>query len=65
MSRLTCDEASDEPPSVSNETFTKIECNINMGTNFMMQGILNVRIIYISSRIHCLKFAYAVPGPKS
>ena len=44
VSRLTCDEASDELPSISNETFTKIECNINMGTNYMLQGIMNVRM---------------------
>ena len=41
---LMCDEASDEPPSISNGTFTKIECNIKLGANYMLQGVMNVRI---------------------
>ena len=40
---LTCDEAPDEPASVSTEQVLKIECNISITTNFMLTGIMNVR----------------------
>lgn len=38
---LTCDEAPEEPASVSTEQVLKIECNIINTTNFMLTGILN------------------------
>ncbi|XP_006455692.1 hypothetical protein AGABI2DRAFT_195095 [Agaricus bisporus var. bisporus H97] len=38
---LTCDEAPEEPASVSTEQVLKIECNINITTNYMVPGILN------------------------
>ena len=41
--RLRCDEAPDEPPSVSFEKVLKIECNISITTNYMLQGIKDVR----------------------
>ncbi|EPS98924.1 hypothetical protein FOMPIDRAFT_1024471 [Fomitopsis schrenkii] len=36
---LRCDEAPDEPSSVSFEKALKIECNISITTNYMQQGI--------------------------
>ncbi|KAH9922256.1 cysteine proteinase [Fomitopsis serialis] len=36
---LKCDEAPDEPPSVSFEKALKIECNISITTNYMLQGV--------------------------
>ncbi|OBZ74933.1 Ubiquitin carboxyl-terminal hydrolase 6 [Grifola frondosa] len=36
---LTCDEAPEEPPTVSTEKVLKIECNISITTNYMHQGI--------------------------
>jgi len=41
--RLRCDEAPEEPVSVSSEQVLKIECNISITTNFMLTGIMNVR----------------------
>ncbi|KAF8064043.1 hypothetical protein FPV67DRAFT_199304 [Lyophyllum atratum] len=38
---LTCDEAPEEGSSVTHETVLKIECNINITTNFMLTGIMN------------------------
>ncbi|KAF9054153.1 hypothetical protein BJ165DRAFT_1338096 [Panaeolus papilionaceus] len=38
---LTCDEASDETPSISTEQVLKIECNISITTNFMLSGIMD------------------------
>ncbi|KAG6857024.1 hypothetical protein H0H87_010697 [Tephrocybe sp. NHM501043] len=38
---LTCDEAPEEPASVTTENVLKIECNINITTNFMLTGIMN------------------------
>ncbi len=43
--RLTCDEAPEEPSSVSTEQVLKIECNITISTNYMLSGIMNVRIV--------------------
>lgn len=40
---LQCDEASEEPPTVATESVLKIECNINITTNYMATGIMNVR----------------------
>ncbi|TFY64553.1 hypothetical protein EVJ58_g2535 [Rhodofomes roseus] len=36
---LKCDEAPDEPPSISFEKALKVECNISITTNYMLQGI--------------------------
>ncbi|KZT68007.1 cysteine proteinase [Daedalea quercina L-15889] len=36
---LKCDEAPDEAPSISFEKALKIECNISITTNYMLQGI--------------------------
>ncbi|KAF5372026.1 hypothetical protein D9615_008092 [Tricholomella constricta] len=38
---LTCDEAPTEEASVTHENILKIECNINVSTNFMLTGIMN------------------------
>ncbi|KAF8900164.1 hypothetical protein CPB84DRAFT_1779499 [Gymnopilus junonius] len=38
---LTCDEASEEPATVSSEQVLKIDCNISINTNFMLSGITN------------------------
>ncbi|KIK09583.1 hypothetical protein K443DRAFT_671480 [Laccaria amethystina LaAM-08-1] len=38
---LTCDEAPEEPASVTTEQVLKIECNISITTNFMLTGIMN------------------------
>jgi ubiquitin carboxyl-terminal hydrolase 14 len=43
LARLTCDEAPEEPASISTEQVLKIECNINISTNYMVTGIMNVR----------------------
>ena len=37
-------EAADEPPSITFEKVLKIECNINITTNYMMTGIMDVGI---------------------
>ena len=42
--RLRCDEAPDELPVISTEKVLKIECNITINTNFMLTGIMNVRV---------------------
>jgi ubiquitin carboxyl-terminal hydrolase 14 len=47
---LTCDEAPEEPASVTTEQVLKIECNISITTNFMLTGIMNVR----STSFFCL-----------
>lgn len=39
-------EAPDEEPTVSKEKFLELKCNISMSTNYMMQGIAEVRAIY-------------------
>ncbi|KZT00260.1 cysteine proteinase [Laetiporus sulphureus 93-53] len=36
---LRCDEAPEEPPTVTFEKVLKIECNISITTNYMLQGI--------------------------
>ncbi|KAF5329651.1 hypothetical protein D9619_008920 [Psilocybe cf. subviscida] len=38
---LTCDEAPEEPRTVSKEQVLKIECNITISTNFMLSGLMN------------------------
>ena len=40
--RLKCDEAPEETPSVNVERILKVECNININTNYMHNGIMNV-----------------------
>lgn len=40
---LQCPEAPDEPVSTSKERVLKLECNINISTNYMVTGILEVR----------------------
>lgn len=42
IQRLKCDEATDEPSTVTHENVLKIECNINISTAFMLTGIMNV-----------------------
>ncbi|KAG6812904.1 hypothetical protein H0H92_015456 [Tricholoma furcatifolium] len=39
--KLTCDEAPEEPASVTTENVLKVECNINITTNYMHTGIMN------------------------
>ena len=41
--RLKCDEAADEPESVSFEKTLKVSCNISNAVNYMQQGIMEVR----------------------
>ena len=50
--RLRCDEASDESPVISTEKVLKIECNITITTNFMLTGIMNVRVD-VSLNFYC------------
>ncbi|EFI26871.1 ubiquitin carboxyl-terminal hydrolase 6 [Coprinopsis cinerea okayama7 len=38
---MTCDEAPEEPKTVQEESVLKVECNISVSTNFMLQGILS------------------------
>ncbi|TCD68576.1 deubiquitinating enzyme [Steccherinum ochraceum] len=38
---LTCDEAPEEPASVTTEKVLKIECNITINTNYMHSGIMD------------------------
>ncbi|KIM41807.1 hypothetical protein M413DRAFT_445024 [Hebeloma cylindrosporum] len=38
---LRCDEAPEEPVTVSTEQVLKIECNISITTNFMLSGIMS------------------------
>jgi ubiquitin carboxyl-terminal hydrolase 14 len=37
---LKCDEAADEPVSISTQNVLKIECNIDVSTNYMLTGIM-------------------------
>ncbi|KAG8889023.1 Protein kinase [Tulasnella sp. 332] len=39
--RLTCDDAPEEPPSVTHEKIMKLQCNISMSTNYMHTGIMD------------------------
>jgi hypothetical protein len=39
---LKCDEVPTEEPTLSHENILKLECNINITTNFMLTGIMNV-----------------------
>ena len=40
--RLKCDEAPEEPATVSTENVLKVECHISIQTNFMHSGIKEV-----------------------
>ena len=40
--RLRCDEAPEEPATVSTENALKVECHISIQTNFMHSGIKEV-----------------------
>lgn len=44
ISRLQCPEAPDEPVTTTKERVLKLECNINISTNYMTTGILEVRL---------------------
>ena len=44
LCRLRCLEAPDEPPTVTVDQFKTIGCNITVQTNFMHQGITEVRL---------------------
>lgn len=52
--RLKCDEADDEPSTVSTERVLKIECNISSTTNYMHTGVMDVRLTTISRCAHVL-----------
>ena len=45
--RLKCDEAADEEPSITTEKVLKIECNININTNYMHTGIMDVSLALV------------------
>lgn len=38
---MTCDEASDEPPTTLTEKISKLDCNISITTNYLHAGILD------------------------
>ncbi|KAJ3574855.1 hypothetical protein NP233_g1485 [Leucocoprinus birnbaumii] len=38
---LSCDEAPEEPASITSEQVLKVECNIIANTNYMLAGIMN------------------------
>ncbi|KAK7688677.1 hypothetical protein QCA50_008215 [Cerrena zonata] len=38
---LKCDEAPEEPPTITTEKVLKIECNISITTNYMLSGIMD------------------------
>lgn len=40
--RLTCDEAPEEPKNVKTDKVLKLDCNININTNYMLTGIKDV-----------------------
>ena len=48
--RLKCDEAADEPESVSFEKTLKVSCNISNAVNYMQQGIMEVRCFSVKWR---------------
>lgn len=65
FARLTCDEAPEEPASVSTEQVLKIECNINITTNYMVPGILNVRRVVLYALELMILPPYIVFRPKA
>jgi hypothetical protein len=42
LHRLTCDEAPEEPKNVKTDKVLKLDCNININTNYMLTGIKDV-----------------------
>lgn len=61
MCRLKCDEALEEPATTRTETVSKIECNINASTNFMLSGIMDVhKNIYTISRPRSLTEMFCI-----
>lgn len=50
--RLESTEAPDEEPTVSKEQFLELKCNISMSTNYMMQGIAEVRRLFRACVAH-------------
>lgn len=40
--RLSTEEAPEEVPTVSEESFLELKCNIGVGTNYLLQGISEV-----------------------
>jgi hypothetical protein len=58
LDRLKCDEAPEEPSTVTIEKVLKIECNISATTNYMHTGIKDVCAFFVLG----LVFAYAHTG---
>lgn len=56
--RLKCDEAPEEPSTVTVEKVLKIECNISATTNYMHTGIKDVCAFFLLG----LVFAHAYAG---
>ncbi len=54
---MKCEEASEEPSTVSTEKILKLECNITKETNYMHTGILDVCFSSINTSI-MLTFHY-------
>lgn len=48
--RMRCIEAPDEPVSLAREQFKTLPCNITISTNYMQQGISDVRTFLRLSR---------------
>ena len=48
--RLTCDEAADEPPTVTKEKIPKLQCNISVTTNYLHAGILEVCLMAVGAQ---------------
>lgn len=42
LHRLTCDEAPEEAKNVKTDKVLKLDCNININTNYMLTGIKDV-----------------------
>lgn len=56
--RFKCDEAPEEPSTVTVEKVLKIECNISATTNYMHTGIKDVCAFFVLE----LVFAHAYAG---
>ena len=52
--RLRCDEAPEEPATVSTENALKVECHISIQTNFMHSGIKEVGEMFRLAPPHSL-----------
>ncbi len=46
FSRLKCDEAPDELATTSKEKITKLACNISITTNFLVNGLKEVVLLF-------------------